>query len=48
MLAIIARFFGLYHGLLAKLAFVHVCKITVVGFIVSDTVSIKGTANMAG
>lgn len=48
MLAIIARFFGLYSGLFAKLVFVRICKITVLGFIVSDIVSIKGMANVAG
>lgn len=48
MLAIFARFCGLYHRLFAKLVFVRVCKITVLGFIVSDVVSIKGMANVAG
>lgn len=48
MLAVIIRFFGLGHGLFTKLVFIRVCKITVVGFIVSDIVNIKGMANMAG
>lgn len=28
--------------------FIRVCKLTELGFIVSDTVSIKGMANVAG
>lgn len=40
-LAILIRFFGLYQGLFAMLVFIRICKLTELGFIVSDTVSIK-------